>query len=89
MWYLEKHKVINKSQCGFRKGRSTTDHLTRLTSDILETLVSNQYHISIFLDLEKAYDSVWKQVILNQLQKFNLKGHLPFYIQFFFGTKEH
>ena len=87
MWYLEKHKLINKSQCGFRKGRGTTDHLTRLTSDILEALVNNQYHISIFLDLEKAYDSIWKQVILNQLKKFNIKGHLPFYIQNFLNQR--
>ena len=87
MWYLEKHKLINKSQCGFRKGRSTTDHLTRLTSDILEALVNNQYHISIFLDLEKAYDSVWKQVILNQLEKFKMKGNLPFYIQNFLDQR--
>ena len=83
MWYLEKKKIINKSQCGFRKGRNTTDHLTRLTSDILEALVNNEYHISIFLDLEKAYDTVWKQVILNQLEKHKIKGHLAFYIQNF------
>ena len=83
MWYLEKNKFINKSQCGFRKGRCTTDHLTRLTSDILEALVNNEYHISIFLDLEKAYDTVWKQIILNQLEKFKINGHLALYIQNF------
>ena len=83
MWYLEKHNLIDKSQCGFRQGRSTTDHTTRLTSDIQEALVNNEYHISIFLDLEKAYDSVWKQVILNQLLKFDIKGHLAFYIKSF------
>ena len=83
MWYLEKHNLINKSQCGFRKGRGTTDHLTRLTSDIQEALVNNEYHISVFLDLMKAYDTVWKQVILEQLQKFNMKGHLACYIQNF------
>ena len=83
MWYLEKNKLIDKSQCGFRQGRSTTDHTTRLTSDIQEALVNNEYHISIFLDLEKAYDTVWKQVILNQLLKFDIKGHLAFYIKNF------
>ena len=83
MWYLEKHNLIDKSQCGFRQGRSTTDHVTRLTSDIQEALVNNEYHISIFLDLEKAYDSCWKRVILNQLRKFNIKGNLAFYIQNF------
>ena len=87
MWYLEKHNLIDKSQCGFRQGRSTTDHTTRLTSDIQEALVNNEYHISIFLDLEKAYDSVWKQVILNQLLKLDIKGHLAFYIKNFLENR--
>ena len=87
MWYLEKNNLINKSQCGFRRGRSTTDHLTRLTTDIQETLVDNKYHISIFLDLDKAYDCCWKQVILDQLQRFNMKGNLAFYIQNFLQSR--
>ena len=87
MWYLEKNNLIDKSQCGFRQGRSAPDHLTRLTSDIQEAFVNNRYHISIFLDLEKAYDTVWKQVILNQLQKFNIKGHLAFYVQNFLENR--
>ena len=87
MWFLEKNNLIDRHQCGFRQGRSTTDHLTRLTSDIQEALVNNKYHISIFLDLEKAYDSCWKQVIFNQLMKFNVKGHLAFYIQNFLENR--
>ena len=83
MWYLETNNYINKSQCGYRPGRNTDDHTTRLTSDIQEAIVDNQYHISVFLDLEKAYESCWKQVILDQLQKFNIKGNLAFYIQNF------
>ena len=87
MWFLEKNNYLSKLQCGNRKGRETTDHITRLTSDILEALVNNEYHISIFLDLEKAYDSCWKQAILNQINKFNMKGHLPFYIQNFLQNR--
>ena len=87
MWYLETNNYINKSQCGYRPGRNTDDHTTRLTSDIQEAIVDNQYHISVFLDLEKAYESCWKQVILDQLQKFNIKGNLAFYIQFFCFTE--
>ena len=87
MWYLEKHNLIDKTQCGYRQGRSAPDHLVRLTSDIQEAFVNNKYHISIFLDLEKAYDSCWKQLILNQLQKFGINGHLAFYIQNFLDNR--
>ena len=30
IWYLEKSGILDRSQCGFRKQRSTTDHLVSL-----------------------------------------------------------
>ena len=83
MWYLEKNNLIDKTQCGYRPGRSAPDHLVRLTSDMQEAFVNKKYHISIFLDIEKAYDTCWKQVVLDQLLKFNINGHLAYYIQNF------
>jgi len=32
VWYLEHNKILTKLQCGFRKQRSTNDHLVRLKS---------------------------------------------------------
>ena len=87
MWYLEKNNLLDKTQCGYRPGRSAPDHLVRLTSDIQQAFVTNKYHISIFLDLEKAYDTCWKQVILNQLLKLKVNGHLAIYIQNFLENR--
>ena len=87
MWYLEKNNLLDKTQCGYRPGRSAPDHLVRLTSDIQQAFVTNKYHISIFLDIEKAYDTCWKQVILDQLVKFNINGHLAWYIQNFLENR--
>ena len=38
VWYLERNKLtcISPMQCGFRKQRSTTDHLVRLESFVRE-----------------------------------------------------
>ena len=30
VWYLEKYRILDRSQCGFRKHRSTTKHLVSL-----------------------------------------------------------
>jgi len=27
VWYLERNKILTKMQCGFRRQRSTNDHL--------------------------------------------------------------
>ena len=33
IWFLEKYWILDRSQCGFRKHRSTTDHLLSLCSE--------------------------------------------------------
>jgi len=47
-------------QSGFRKQRSTTDHLVPLETFIREALVQKQHAVAVFFDLEKAYDTTWK-----------------------------
>ena len=39
VWYLESQNIITNFQCGFRKGRSTTDHLVRLESFIRDAFI--------------------------------------------------
>jgi len=51
-------------QCGFRKQRSTTDHLVRLESFVKEAFAQRQHAVRVFFDLEKAYESTWKFVVL-------------------------
>ena len=62
-------------QCGFRSRRSTVDHLVRF-----EVFIHNQHLISVFFDLEKAYDTTWKYGIMKDLHGFGLRGHLPNFI---------
>ena len=52
-WYLESNKILNDVQSGFRKQRSTTDHLVRLESFVREAFVPGEHVVSIFFDLEK------------------------------------
>ena len=59
VWFLEKNKLITPLQCGFRKQRSTTDHLVRLESFIREAFIQRQHAVAVFFDLEKAYDCTW------------------------------
>ena len=49
VWYLERNKLISPMQCGFRKQRSTTDHLVRLESFVREAFVQHQHAIGVFL----------------------------------------
>lgn len=61
-------KIIGRYQCGFKKGRSTTDHIF-----ILKQLMEKHYEFNkdlymVFIDYKQVYDSInreelWKAVI--------------------------
>ena len=57
--HLEHIGFINKHQSGFRRAKSTDDHLFRLSQSILESFNRGEYVVAAFLDVEKAFDNVW------------------------------
>ena len=81
--YLEKNKIIQPFQSGFKKLHSTIDPLVRLESAIQETFLEDNYLVAVFIDLEKAYDMVWRRLVLQILSDIGLKGHLPTFIKNF------
>ena len=57
--HLEHVGFINKHQSGFRKAKSTDDHLFRLSQSIMESFNRGEHVVAAFLDVEKAFDNVW------------------------------
>jgi len=57
MWYLDRHNLISFVQNGFRKNRSTVDHIVRFESYLREAFVWQSHAVAIFFDIEKAYDT--------------------------------
>ena len=82
--YLEMNNILTHVQCGCRKRRSTEDHVIRSETAVREAVASKQHCISIFYDIEKAYDTTWKYGILKDMHRIRLRGRLPqFIVQFF------
>ena len=79
-WYLERNMVITEHQSGFRRRRSTVDNLVTLETSIRDAFVGRKHLVSIFFDLEKAYDTTWKHGILLDLYKTGLRGRFPMFI---------
>lgn len=76
MYFLEKQNILDKNQCGFRSCHSTVDHLVRLETTIREAFVNKQHCVSVFFDLEKAYDTAWRYGILRDLYEVGVRGRL-------------
>ena len=74
--YLERLAFYDPAQSGFRAGHSTLDGLTRLESSIRETFLRGSYCLAVFLDIARAFDSVWHTGILLKLREVGLRGNL-------------
>ena len=57
VWYLESSSLITEAQSGFRKTRSTIDHLVQFETFVREGFLDREHVVSIFFDLEKTYDT--------------------------------
>ena len=88
MWYLEINNLISKKQSGFRKNRSTTDHLVQLSDDIQSAIHRREHTIVVFFDVNKAYDTAWRHGILKYLHEYGLRGHLPNFIKNFLQDRK-
>ena len=87
VWHLETKKLLSPFQFGFRKNRSTLDPLLRLSNQIQQGFVQNCQTIGVFFDMEKAYDTTWRNGILKQLQKMGIKGNLIRFIHSFLSNR--
>ena len=88
MWHLEKNRLLSDEQCGFRKGRSTVDHLVRFDTYIREAFARRQHVVAVFFDLEKAYDTTWKYGIMKDLHGMGFRGRLPVFIEGFLADRQ-
>ena len=88
VWYLEKNKLIATVQSGFRKQRGTLDHLVRFETFIREAFIKKEHVVSVFFDLERAYDTIWKYGIMNDLYDFGIRGRLAYLISAFLNGRQ-
>ena len=70
--FLEQNNLLNKYQAGYRKGRSTQEHIFRLAQQVYNGFKSQQCTYAIFLDCEAAFDAVWTNGLMFKLYQLNL-----------------
>ena len=80
IWYLEKYRILDRSQCGFRKHLSTTDHLVSLERYLRDAFAQRQQAVGLFFDLEKDYETAWQYGITRDLHRIGLRGRLPVFV---------
>ena len=62
----EEHNIFSEIHGGFRKDRSAIDNLFILTHIIEKSKIKKKPLYLCFIDLKKAFDSVWRKVIFGK-----------------------
>lgn len=71
-WIVENSKKISRSQYGFRKGFSTLDSLSHITTDIRSAFIKKESVFAVFLDITAAYDNVLLPVLRKKLLQLSI-----------------
>ena len=82
-WWMEHKGIFNKFQSGFRKNRTCEDHILRLQDEVHKALHNKHSTLACFLDLKKAFDTMWVQGLLYKMQQIGLKGQIYNWIRDF------
>lgn len=72
--YLERNKILYKLQFGFRSKHSTKLTLIDITENIRKALDSKKFAASIFVDLQKAFDTVNHEILIKKLSHYGIRG---------------
>ena len=72
--FLQKYKCIYELQFGFRKGHSTSHALIDLTEAIRRSIDQNKFSVGVFIDLQKAFDTVDHHILLKKLEHYGIRG---------------
>ena len=73
---LLKYNIQDPDQEGFTEGRNTIRYLNRLHIGIESDKEKNLTVLVLFVDFEKAYDSIWKRGLITKLYNLKVRGNI-------------
>ena len=72
--FLSSNKSLYDLQFGFRQKYSTNHALLSIVEKIRESLDNKTFSCGVFVDLEKAFDTVNHAILLKKLEHYGIRG---------------
>ena len=85
--FLEEQKILSPTQTGYRKHRSTEDQLALIAQEIENAFQEKRKIVSVFFDLTKAFDKVWREGLLLKTLESGVSGRMYRWIRYFLHNR--
>ena len=72
--HFERNNLLYSFQFGFRQNHSTNHAVLMMVQKIQEQIKRNNIAIGVFIDLQKAFDTVNHDILLNKLDSYGICG---------------
>ena len=72
--FIDKYKLLNNRQFGFRKHHNTVHAMINLLDTCLDGLDERLTVGGVFLDISKAFDSVDHSILIRKLENYGIRG---------------
>ena len=79
--FMEQNGLLSPFQYAYRKNRDLTQALLYYVLEAQQAIETNHYMLTTMVDLEGAYDCVWRAGLLKKLHNAGIRGRLYLFIQ--------
>ena len=83
----EQNNAFHNCQFGFRNNHSTNHELIEITEQIRNAGDENLFTCGVYLDLQKAFDTVNHEIFVSKLKHYGNKGTLYDWFKSCFSLK--
>ena len=86
--FLEAENILYDLQYGFRKKYSTNHAILSIIEGIKENLDKGQFSCGVFVDLEKAFDTVNHKILLKKLYYYGIRNLANDWLQSYLSSRK-
>ena len=86
---MEKFKLLNKNQFGFRPKECTVEALVSFIESVRHDWEDGITETkAVFIDLKKAFDTVKHSILLDKLNNLGLRGHMQSFLKSYLSKRQ-
>ena len=82
------HNILTSHQYGFRANRTSEQAIFSLVNSVLESLNKKQLVGGVFCDLQKAFNTVNRNILLDKLEYYGIQGSIKKLIQSYLTNRQ-